>query len=126
MRRASRGNPVTDLAPCPGCGRTDTLQCYHIGSIGEEYIGCDCGWNGQVADNAHAAITAWNRRAPTLRWRRAPPDVPGWWWWVASRGVTNPRVAYYAQRDCDDLAARGDRSPGWRWAGPIPAPEEAE
>lgn len=62
---------------------------------------------------------------PPLRWRREPPDVPGWWW-IVSRGDTTPRVAHYSATDCAELASCYDTSRCWRWAGPIPAPEEAE
>lgn len=114
---------MTAVATCPGCGRADRARVF----AGDDYYRarCVCGWCAPTASCEAAARAVWNFRAPALRWRREPPDVPGWWWLV-SRADSTPRVAHYAQRDCDDLAACGDSSSGWRWAGPIPEPEEAE
>lgn len=67
------------------------------------------------------------RRAPTLRWRSEPPDVPGRYWIREIRARAHARVVRYSQRDCDRF--RCDKGKGLRpveWAGPIPAPEEGE
>lgn len=55
-------------------------------------------------------------RAPTLRWRREPPDASGWWLAYGSGYVSALLVTDPAQGFADDLL----------YCGPIPEPEEGE
>lgn len=70
---------MTDLAPCPGCGRSDTVRCYpNVTYAVDHWIECDCEWQGPLGHTRDDAVAQWSRRAPALRWRSEPPDVPGW------------------------------------------------
>ncbi len=97
------------MTTCPECNR----RAAYMAADPEMYRGDD------TRCDAH-------RRAPTPRWRTAPPDVPGWWW----RRTPSPQIVSirtYSQADCADLAeiVRIGHTNG-EWAGPLPEPEEAE
>ena len=57
---------MSDLKPCPFCGRTDTLHFDRYQSCGEwwGYIECtECIITGPVGKLKKDVIEAWNRRA---------------------------------------------------------------
>lgn len=68
-----------------------------------------------------------------LRWRKEPPDQPGWWWTRAgSAGKWAMAWPHYFHRDGEGVAcpslARGVYSSGYparQWSGSIAEPEEA-
>ncbi len=101
---------MSNLAPCPGCGCTDQLDHCDVG--GWIYVLCSvrcsrCGWRSGAAFDADSAARRWNRRAPALRWRRDPPDVPGWWW--HRRTGANADLVYYDELHASCKPGRGCR-----------------
>jgi hypothetical protein len=121
---------VSSLSPCPGCGRcSDGNNDYVARSPRESekvyyHKACSCGWRGPEATTLDAARAAWNRRTPALRWRREPPDVPGWYWYCDAQ--LSVRIAHWDAREIAELLS-GIRFPHRlepRWAGPIAEPEE--
>lgn len=74
---------MTALAPCPGCGAAPE-QATHVHVTSDRHFAsyyrarCDCGWSGPPGETEQIARAHWNGRAPALRWRSEPPDVPGW------------------------------------------------
>lgn len=57
---------MTDLKPCPFCGRKDSVSINHYKSDGEwfSYVECkECVASGPVGRQTIDAIEAWNRRA---------------------------------------------------------------
>lgn len=82
--------------------------------------GCDC-----VACIVRAAF---QYCAPALRWRREPPDAPGWWW-VRESQRPSARIRHCTEVDCEWFRTRLAGTPGeerFEWAGPIAEPEEGE
>lgn len=64
---------------------------------------------------------------PPLRWRREPPDVPGWWW--HRRTGANADLVYCDVASVEwhaSQVARAVARGGAEWAGPIPEPAEHE
>lgn len=120
---------MSNLAPCPGCGQIETLIVWRHSDYAALYsVSCrDCGWRGPCLGTAEAAAKHWNRRAPALRWRREPPDVPGWWWvrWQIG-GLRETRVGRYSAEDCGALRSCAPNDERCLWAGPIPEPAEPE
>ncbi len=123
---------MSSLAPCPVCGRcSDGNNDYVARSPRESekvyyHKTCSCGWRGPEATTLDAARAAWNRRTPALRWRREPPDVPGWWW-VRESQRPSARIRHCAEGDCEWFRTRLAGTPGeerFEWAGPIAEPEE--
>lgn len=82
--------------------------------------GIATGHGDTVADLLRELAREWHRRAPALRWRREPPDVPGWWWCEYRRGT--PAISHYTQEQCSKRRA-WPSTPDTRWAGPIAEPE---
>jgi len=126
---------VSSLAPCPGCGRcSDGNNDYVARSPRESekvyyHKACSCGWRGPEATTLDAARAAWNRRTPALRWRREPPDVPGWYWYCdLQRYGRRVRIEHWDERKIKELGRMGlgPHPHRHRWAGPIPEPEESE
>ncbi len=78
--------------------------------------GCDC-----VACIVRAAF---QYCAPALRWRREPPDVPGWWW--HRRLGASADLVHCDAASVEWHASRAVPREGAEWAGPIAEPEEGE
>jgi hypothetical protein len=81
--------------------------------------GCDC-----VACIVRAAF---QYCAPALRWRREPPDAPGWYWYCdLQRYGRRVRIEHWDERKIKELGRMGlgphPHRP--RWAGPLPYPEK--
>lgn len=124
---------MTDtLLPCPFCGHGPTVygqETPHSPAWKLIRVCCSCGASGPNFATTKDAIAAWNRRAPALRWRSEPPDVPGLWL-RHEQHTWRPCLVV-----CDDVASANWRSPdyiqwshdrNWRWLGPLPEPEERE
>ena len=61
-----RGKMITELKPCPFCGRTDSLHIDRYQSDGEwwAYVECtECICTGPVGKLKRNAVDAWNMRA---------------------------------------------------------------
>lgn len=117
---------MSNLALCPFCGqRIPGEDAIVSGMAGSCTVQCDCGGQGPWRKTTDEAIAAWNRRAPALRWRREPPDVPGWWWVRDSQRIS-VQIIHCTDADCEWLRPRLARIPGearLEWAGPIVEPE---
>jgi Lar family restriction alleviation protein len=63
---ATGAEAMTKLLPCPFCGGDDFGWQVRHGLRGHRWVECTtCDAHGPVVVGADAAITAWNRRAPT-------------------------------------------------------------
>ena len=110
---------MTDLLPCPRCGgidQTEALaQWMHERGIATGH--------GETVADLLTQLSLDYRRAPALRWRSEPPDVPGWWWQQSVERF--PWRSHFSAAEVAEEQRVGV-NPSMRWAGPIPQPEEGE